>query len=53
MTKSILDGDGAALLSGDALEEIDMGHVYFELNFGATAVVSDVYNMVCGTDFPQ
>lgn len=46
MTKSIPDGDMVALLSGDALANITQGHVYFELDFGATTVVSDLYNMM-------
>ena len=45
MTKSVPDGDTVALLNADALEKISMGHVYFVLNFGQTAVTSDVYNM--------
>lgn len=45
ITKSIPDGDTVALLSADVLDEIDQGHVYFELNFGETIVVSDIYNI--------
>lgn len=46
MTKSIPDGDTVALLSAHALEEIIQGHIYFELDFGETIVVSDLYNMM-------
>ena len=51
MTKSIPDGDTAALLSGDALAEITQGHVYFELDFGAVIVASDIYNMMYNPDY--
>ena len=50
MTKSILDGDTVALLSADVLEEIGQGHVYFELYFGDTVVVSDIYNIFYDVD---
>lgn len=52
MTKSIPDGDTVALLSAGMLEEIGQGHVYFELNFGETVVVSDIYNIIYNADFP-
>lgn len=45
LTKNILDGDTVALLSADVLNEIIQGHVYFELDFGTTIVVSDIYNI--------
>lgn len=51
MTKSIPDGDTTALLSGDALAGITQGHVYFELDFGAVIVASDMYNMMYNLDY--
>lgn len=51
MTKSIPDGDTAALLSGNALAEITQGHVYFELDFGSVIVASDMYNMMYNLDY--
>ena len=50
LTKSILDGDSAALLSADVLEEGIMGHVYFELDYGNTVIVSDIYNVINDPD---
>ena len=50
MTKSIPDGDAVALLSADALKQINQGHVWFELNFGGVTATSDLYNMVGGAD---
>ena len=53
ITKSIPDGDTVVLLNADVLDEIGQGHVYFELNFGETIVVSDIYNIIYNVDFPM
>lgn len=50
MTKSIPDGDTAALLNADVLEEISQGHVCFELDFGETIVTSDDFNITYNDD---
>lgn len=44
MTKSVLDGDTAALLSAESLKAFQE-HIYFELDFGKTVVVSEEYNI--------
>ena len=44
LSKSVLNGDSAALLSTSALSHKPMGHVYFELEFGSFIMVSDTYN---------
>lgn len=51
LTKSVLDGNSAALLSADVLVEGIMGHVYFELDYGNTVIVSDIYNIINDPDF--
>lgn len=51
LTKSVLDGNLAALLSADVLEEGIMGHVYFELDYGNTVIVSEIYNIINDPDF--
>ena len=45
VTKTILDGDTAALFGASVLEPHSQGHFYFELDFGKTVIVSDTYNM--------
>lgn len=50
MTKSIPDGDTAALLNADVLKEISQGHVYFELDFGETIITSDDFNITYNDD---
>lgn len=51
LTKSVLDGNSAALLSADVLVEGIMGHVYFELDYGNTVIVSEIYNIFNDPDF--
>lgn len=51
LTKSVLDGNSAALLSADVLVEGIMGHVYFELDYGNTVIVSEIYNIINDPDF--
>ena len=51
LTKSVLDGNSAALLSADVLVEGIMGHVYFELDYGNTVIVSEIYNIFYDPDF--
>lgn len=54
LTKSILYGGSAALLSADVLkEDSTMGHVYFELDYGTSKVVSDIYNIIHDPDFVE
>lgn len=53
LTKSIPDGDTAALLNANVLEEIDQGHVYFELDFGETIVTSEDFNIIYNADLPM
>lgn len=45
LTKIIRDGDSAELLSADALKGCFQSHVFFELDFSGTVVVSDSYNV--------
>ena len=45
VTKTILDGDTAALFGANVLEPHSQGHFYFELDFGKTVIVSDTYNI--------
>ena len=45
VTKSILDGDTAALFGANVLEPYTQGHFYFELDFRENVIVSDTYNM--------
>ena len=54
LTKSILEGGCAALLSADVLkEDSTMGHVRFELDYGTSNVVSDIYNIVHDPDYVE
>ncbi|MCH5270804.1 MAG: helix-turn-helix domain-containing protein [Lachnospiraceae bacterium] len=45
LTKVVLDGDAAALLSAEALTDISMSHVYFELDYGYVILTSEIYNV--------
>lgn len=45
LTKAVLDGDTAALLSAEALTDISMSHVYFELDYGYVILTSEIYNV--------
>ena len=45
VTKTVLDGDTAALFGANVLEPHAQGYFYFELDFGETVVVSDTYNV--------
>lgn len=45
LTKIVRDGDSAELLNADALKQGFQNHVFFQLDFGGTVVVSDQYNV--------
>ena len=45
VTKTILDGDTAALFGANVLEPYTQGHFYFELDFEENVIRSDIYNM--------
>ena len=45
LTKVVLDGDTAVLLSAEALTDISMSHVYFELDYGQVVLTSGLYNI--------
>ena len=45
LTKVVLDGDTAALLSAEALTDIGMSHVYFELDYGYVMLTSEIFNV--------
>lgn len=46
LTKTVLDGDGVALLDADVLKGVFQTHVYFELYFGDNLIVaSDLYDV--------
>ena len=52
LTKSVLDGDGVALLNADVLKGIFQTHLYFELYFGENLIVaSDLYNVFYDENF--
>lgn len=46
LTKMITDDGRVALLSAEPLQNISMGHVWFELDFGDTVVTSEYYNII-------
>lgn len=45
VTKTILEGDVAALFGANVLEPYTQGHFYFELDFGENVIRSNIYNM--------
>ena len=45
LTKAVLDGDTAALLSAETLTDISMSHVYFELDYGHVVLTSEIFNV--------
>lgn len=45
LTKAVLDGDTAVLLSAEALTDISMSHVYFELDYGHMVLTSEIFNV--------
>ncbi len=45
LTKMITDDGKAALLRAETLQNISMAHVYFELDFGDTTVISEDFNI--------
>lgn len=45
LTKAVLDGDTAALLSAETLTDISMSHVYFELDYGHVVLTSELFNV--------
>ena len=45
LTKSIPDGDETALLNAEILKDIEMGHLFFELDFGTEIVTSEEFNI--------
>ncbi len=52
LTKSVLDGNGVALLDADVLKGTFQTHVYFELYFGDSLIVaSDLYNIFYDESF--
>lgn len=50
LTKSVLDGDSAALLSAEALTDIGFSHVYFELDYGYMVLTSEIFNVFYDED---
>lgn len=50
LTKVVLDGDTAALLSAEALTDISMSHVYFELDYGYVVLTSEIFNVFYDED---
>lgn len=45
LTKSIPDGDETALLNAEILKDIEMSHLFFELDFGTEIVTSEEFNI--------
>lgn len=45
LTKMVTDGDSAELLNADTLKKGFQNHIFFQLDFGGTIVVSDQYNV--------
>lgn len=45
LTKPVLDGDTVELLNADALKKGVQNHIFFQLDFGETAIISDTYNV--------
>lgn len=45
LTKAVLDGDTAVLLSAETLKDIGMSHVYFELDYGYVVLTSEIFNV--------
>lgn len=46
LTWPVLDGDTVTLMDSDALKEISMGDIYFQLDFMGTVVTSELYNVL-------
>ncbi|MCH5275080.1 MAG: helix-turn-helix transcriptional regulator [Lachnospiraceae bacterium] len=50
LTKSVLDGDSAALLSAETLTDIGFSHVCFELDYGYVVLTSEIFNVFYDED---
>lgn len=50
MTKSMPDGEEFALLDAEILKDIEMSHLFFELDFGTEIVTSEEYHIFYDKD---
>ncbi len=47
LTKEVTDGDNVELIGADLLRQEYMSHIYFQLDFQKTIILSDIYNVLC------